>query len=199
MVDPHGWLPQPVALQPGDAFTTVQAGVFACQRLRITYRSRQAAHVQDVVVEPHGLVSAGSDWYLCASDEGMVRFFKAARIEHATLLTEPCSGPELDVAQAWRDHRAHFLDQFTPVSADAWIQPQRWDDAGEWTIRSSQIEASSNPPGEGWRPVCLEFMDGLHAVTVLLCLGPDIRVEAPDKIKAKLLDHLDQIATLYRL
>lgn len=57
-----------------------------------------------------------------------MRFFKAARIEHATLLTEPCSGPELDVVQEWRDHPARFLYQFTPVSVDAWIRTQRWDD-----------------------------------------------------------------------
>lgn len=44
----------------------------------------------------------------------------------------------------------------------------------------------------------LEFMDALHAVTVLLRLGSDVRVEAPANIKGRLLDHLDQIATLYR-
>jgi hypothetical protein len=42
-------------------------------------------------------------------------------------------------------------------------------------------------------------MGNLYAVTVLLRLGPDISVEAPNEIKAKLLDHLDQTATLYRL
>lgn len=199
VIDPQGWLPQPDALQPGDVFASVRAAVFARQRLRLTYRSRRAARVQDVVVEPHGLVSAGSDWYLCASDEQTVRFFKAARIEGATLLTEPCSGPELDVAEAWRDHRARFLDRFTPVSVDAWIRAQRWEDACEWTIRTSQADVSVDPPGEGWRPARLEFMDDLHAVTVLLRLGPGIRVEAPDDIKAKLLDHIDQIAALYRL
>lgn len=198
VIDPRGWLPQPDALQPGEAFATVQAGVFARQRLRLMYGSRQAARGQDVVVEPHGLVSAGSDWYLCASEEGTVRFFKAARIEHATLLIEPCSGPELDVAQVWRDHRSRFLDRFTPVSVDAWVRTQRWDDACEWAIRSSQMEVSPHPPGDGWRPVRLEFMDDLHAVTVLLRLGSEVRVEAPDDIKAKLLDHIDQIATLYR-
>ena len=197
VVDPHGWLPQPDALQPGEVFTTVQSGVFARQRLQLTYRSRQAARVQELVVEPHGLVSAGSDWYLCASTEGTVRFFKAVRIERAALLAEPCSGPELDVAQAWRDHRARFLDQFTPVSVDAWVRADRWDDAREWSIRSSPRDVSGKP-GEGWQPVRLEFMDDLHAVTVLLRLGSDIRVEGPDDIKAKLLDHIDQIAMLYR-
>ena len=198
VVDPHGWLPQPEALQPGEAFATVQGGVFARQRLRLTYRSRQAARVQELVVEPHGLVSAGSDWYLCASAEQTVRFFKAVRIEHAALLAEPCSGPELDVAQAWRDHRARFLDQFTPVSVDAWLRAHRWDDAREWSICTSPMDVPGSPPGEGWQPVRLEFMDHLHAVTILLRLGSDVRVEAPDDIKAKLLDHLDQIAMLYR-
>lgn len=41
-------------------------------------------------------------------------------------------------------------------------------------------------------------MDDLHAVTVLLRLGSDVRIEAPDDNKAKLLDHIDQVATLYR-
>lgn len=198
VIDPQGWLPQPDALQPGEAFAILEACVFARQRLQLTYRSRQATRAQELIVEPHGLVSAGSDWYLCASTEGTVRFFKAVRIEHAAPLAEPCSGPDLDVAQAWREHRGRFLDQFTPVSVDAWLLAARWDDAREWSIRTKPMDASGSPPGEGWRPVRLEFMDDLHAVTVLLRLGSDVRIEAPDDIKAKLLDHIDQVATLYR-
>lgn len=60
------------------------------------------------------------------------------------------------------------------------------------------MEVSGSPPGEGWRSVRLEFMDDLHAVTVLLRLGSDVHIEASDDIRAKLLDHIDQIATLYR-
>ena len=92
----------------------------------------------------HGLVSAGSDWYLCASAEGTVRFFTAVRIKHAALLVEPCSEPELDVAQAWRDHRARFLDQFTPVNVDARLRAERWDDAG--------VEYPLQPDGSVWEP-----------------------------------------------
>lgn len=127
-----------------------------------------------------------------------MRFFTAVRIKHAALLVEPCSEPELDVAQAWRDHRARFLDQFTPVNVDARLRAERWDDAREWSIRYSPMEVSGSPPGEGWRSVRLEFMDDLHTVTVLLRLGSDVHIEAPDDIRAKLLDHIDQIATLYR-
>lgn len=198
VVDPHGWLPQPEALHPGEVFTTIQKGVFARLQLQLTYRSRQAAHIQELVVEPHGLVSAGSNWHLCASTKGVVRFFKVARIKRATLLPEPCSGPELDVAQVWRDHRSRFRGRFVPVSVEAWVRTQRWADAREWTIRSSPMDLPGPPPGEGWRAARLEFMDDLHAVTVLLRLGPDVRVEAPDGIKARLLDHVKRIVGLYR-
>ncbi len=60
------------------------------------------------------------------------------------------------------------------------------------------MDVSGNPPGEGWRPERLEFMDDLHAVAVLLRLGSDVRVEAPADIKGRLLDHIAQVATLYR-
>ncbi len=198
VIDPHGWLPRPKASQLGDGFATVQAGVFARQRLQLTYHSRRTAAVQEVVVEPHGLVSAGSDWYLCASEDERVRFFKIVRIESVVLLAEPCSGPEINVEEVWQEHRARFLDQFTPVVVDVWIRSKRWEEACEWTMRFNEVEAFGGPPGDGWLPVRLEFMDDLHAVTILLRLGSDVRVEAPVEVKAKLLDHADQIAALYR-
>lgn len=60
VIDPHDWLPLTDALQPGEAFATIRAGVFARQRLQLTYRSRQAARVQELVVEPHGLMSVAA-------------------------------------------------------------------------------------------------------------------------------------------
>lgn len=151
-------MPQPKALRPGDAFATVQAAVFARQRLRVTYRARQAATMRELVVEAHGLVSAGSDWYLCASHDKRVRFFKVARIASAALTAEPCSGPDVDVAEAWREHRARFLDRFTPVMVYAWVWSVRWEDAREWTIGSIGVEAFGDAPGDGWLMVSIRVM-----------------------------------------
>ena len=194
----RGWLPQPVAGQPGGAFAVVQKAVFARERLRLTYRSRQAATVRELIVEPHGLVSAGSDWYLCATDDERVRFLKMARIEEAVPLAEPCRGPEPDVAQAWHEHRDRFLQQLTPVTVVGWVRERRLQEAREWSIRAGDVEFSQHSPGDGWQPVSLEFMDDLHAVTALLRLGPDARVEAPERIRLQLLDYVDQIRCQYQ-
>lgn len=197
VIDPQGWLPQPDALRPGDAFATVQAAVFARERLQITYRSHNSTTTQDVAVDPHGLVSAGSNWYLCATTASQIHFFKIARISAATLLSEPCQGADIDVEQAWHEHRAQFLNQFTPVEVTGWLHRDRKVDAAEWTLRVCDAEPTGQAPGEEWQPVRLSFMDNLHAVSVLLRLGADVRVDAPESIRAHLLDHLDETKNLY--
>ena len=87
------------------------------------------------LVEPHGLVSAGSDWYLCATSDERMRFLKVARIRTATLLATPCADDAVDVAAAWKRHRARFLDRFTPVVVTGWLRADRWEEAREWAIR----------------------------------------------------------------
>jgi len=196
VIDPNGWLPQPDALQPGEAFATLQAAVFARKKVRLDYRSSRAV-VQDLVAEPHGLVSAGSDWYLCATSDERMRFLKVARIRTATLLATPCADDAVDVAAAWKRHRARFLDRFTPVVVTGWLRADRWEDAREWAIRVNETELGDDPPAGKWRPASLEFMDDLHALTILLRLGPGIRVEAPTEIRTRLLTHLDRITELY--
>ena len=196
VIDPNGWLPQPDALQPGEAFATLQAAVFARKKVRLDYRSSRAV-VQDLVAEPHGLVSAGSDWYLCATSDERMRFLKVARIRTATLLATPCADDAVDVAAAWKRHRARFLDRFTPVVVTGWLRADQWEDAREWAIRVDETELGDDPPAGKWRPASLEFMDDLHALTILLRLGPGIRVEAPIEIRTRLLTHLDRITELY--
>ncbi len=198
VIDPQGWLPQPRAARPGDAFGTVQAAVLARERIRIVYRSRRAATVEELCLDPHGLVSAGRDWYLCARRDDEVRFFKVARIEHVHLLATPCADAELDVATAWREQRDRFLSRHTPVSATGWLRDGLWEDAGERCLRIEDDEPLTDAPAPGWRPVRLHFMDELHAITVLLGLGSGVRVDAPRPLRATLLEHVEQIARLYR-
>lgn len=197
VIDPQGWLPQPHASRPGETFVTVQAAVLARERLQITYRSRRGT-VEELCVDPHGLVSAGRDWYLCARQGDAVRFFKVARVEAAHLLATPCTDAELDVATAWRAHRDRFLGEHTPVRVTGWIREALWEEARERCVRAEDAGPATAAPAPGWRAVRLDFMDELHAVTVLLGLGAGVRVDAPDAIRVALLDHVEQIARLYR-
>lgn len=198
VVDPQGWLPQPAALRLGDTFQVIREAVFARLRLELTYRSRRAGVTHVLEADPHGLVSAGDDWYVCVGSGNQVRFLKVARVEKAALLDEPCERDDVDVAAAWRDSRDHFCRQFIPVSVTAWLRGERRQEAGEWVIGIREAALSGTDPEIGWDLVHLEFMDHVHAITVLLRLGPDVRVESPAEIKDELVRHVEQIVQLYR-
>ena len=201
VIDPQGWLPQPEAERITGAFAVVQYAVFERHRLRLSYRARRRARSRELEVAPHGLVSAGSDWYLCAADKERIRFLKASRIENAVVLDESCRGAEVDVAKVWREQRAAFLAGFTPVVVEGWLRSERWEEAREQAMRAvaaQEPEMVGEAPGAGWRPIRLEFMDRLHAVAVLMRLGAAIRIDSPPEIRAELLEHIERIASLYR-
>lgn len=191
VIDPQGWLPQPEQEKNGDTFRTVQEAVFAQRLLQIEYRYKTRSSTEVAVVEPHGLVSAGRSWYLCATNHGEPRFTKLSRIDHAEMLAEPCSGEVVDVAAEWRAQREKFLDGFTAVTATAWIRDSRWSDAHEWVIRATELEPTSPPPDhDGWSLLELEFVDHLHAMTIFLRLGPDALIVSPTTLRDNFTTYL---------
>lgn len=199
VVDPQGWLPQPEREQIGEMFRTVQEAVFAQQRLRITYRHKTRSSAQTAEVHPHGLISAGSSWYLCSSQGGELIFTKLSRIDEAEMLLEPCDpAKQIDVAAAWHAQREQFLGKFIPVIATAWVHETRWSDVHEWVIKATEAKPPNRPPpGEGWSFMELEFVDHLHAMTIMLRLGPDARIETPDSLRHDFTSYLTDTLGTY--
>lgn len=196
VIDPQGWLPQPVREQTGETFRVIQDAVFAQCRLRIEYRQKAKASTQAAEMEPHGLISAGRSWYLCATSDGSLSFTKLSRIDRAEMLPEPCAG-DIDVAAEWRAKRERFLDGFAAVTATAWVRDTRWADAQEWVIRVTEREPTVPPPErEGWSFLELEFVDQLHAMTIMLRLGPDATIISPSVLRDEFTGYL--AATLNR-
>lgn len=197
VVDPRGWLPQPEKGVTGDTFRTLQDAVLAQHRLRLTYRHKARGSARVAVVEPHGLLSAGRSWYLCATVDGERGFTKLSRIDRAEALPEPCGDQQVDVAAEWRVRRERFLDGFAAVTATAWVRDTRWSDVHEWAIRATESEPTTAPPeSAGWSFVELEFVDRLHAMTIALRLGPDAWFVGPATLRDDIAAHL--AATLDR-
>lgn len=200
VIDPQGWLPQPERERLGETFRTVQEAVFSQHRLRLEYRPKASAGPRTAVVDPHGLVSAGSSWYLCASIDGAIQFQRISRIDRAERLPEPC-GPAsaVDVAAEWQRHRMEFQRSFAALTVTAWIRDSRWSDVREWAIKATEPEPVGRPPSdEGWTYFTLEFVDHLHAMAVLLRLGSDAYVVSPEGLRADLLNYVEQIMRRYQ-
>ena len=199
VVDPQGWLPLPESERADAVFRAVQEAVFTRHRLRMVFRHKSRATTQGDV-EPHGLVAAGRSWYLCASHGAEVRFTRLSRIEAAEILAEECPDDAgFDMTAAWRKQRERFLEGFEAITATAWVRDERWSDVREWTLRATTTDTDDDPPDDdGWTCLRLEFMDHLHAMTILLRLGPDAHVIAPGRLRQDLIDYLSLMLTQYR-
>ena len=190
-VDPQGWLPLPESERADAVFHTVQEAVLTRHRLRMVFRDKSRKTAQEVV-DPHGIVAAGRSWYLCASHDGDIRFTRLSRIEEAEVLTEECHDDSgFDMTAAWHKKREEFLERFEAITATAWVRDERWSDVQEWTLRATTTDTDDDPPGDdGWTCLQLEFMDHLHAMTILLRLGPDASIVAPEYLRQDLINYL---------
>ena len=199
VVDPQGWLPLPESERADAVFQAVQEAVLTRHRLRMVFRHKSRTTTQDVV-DPHGIVAAGRSWYLCASHGAEVRFTRLSRIEEADVLSEECADDSgFDMTAAWQKQREEFLDRFEAITATVWVRDERWSDVQEWTLRATTTDADGEPPGDdGWIYLQLEFMDHLHAMTILLRLGPDACVITPKRLRQDLLDYVDLMRERYR-
>lgn len=168
-------------------------------RLRMVFRDKSRTTTQEVV-DPHGMVAASRSWYLCASHGAEVRFTKLSRIEEADVLTEACSDDSgFDMARAWQKQREEFLERFEAITATVWVRDERWSDVQEWTLRATTTDEDGERPGDdGWTCFRLEFMDHLHAMTILLRLGPDARVIAPVSLRQDLVGYLERTLERYQ-
>ena len=69
----------------------------------------------------------------------------------------------------------------------------------EWTLRATTTDADGEPSGDdGWTYLQLEIMDHLHAMTILLRLGPDACVITPKRLRQDLLDYVGLMRERYR-
>ena len=191
VVDPQGWLPLPESERADAVFQAVQEAVLTRHRLRMVFRHKSRTMTQDVV-DPHGIVAAGRSWYLCASHGAEVRFTRLSRIEGTEILAEECPDDSgFDMTAAWHKQREEFLERFEAITATAWVRDERWSDVQEWTLRATTTDTDDDPPGDdGWTCLQLEFMDHLHAMTILLRLGPDASIVAPEYLRQDLINYL---------
>jgi len=104
VIDPAGWggaAPHPEFLEV--LFDAVRQD----RRVRMDYRALSSGRGGRRLVDPWGLVLAGSTWYLIAAHRGSPHTYRLSRIASLTVLPERSRRPDdLDLVATWRDLRA---------------------------------------------------------------------------------------------
>ncbi|WNI26763.1 WYL domain-containing protein [Streptomyces sp. ITFR-16] len=153
-------------------------------------------------LEPYGLVLKAGVWYLVAAVDGAVRTYRVSSILRLEVEEGGFERPEgFDLAAHWQDYLAVYDARRLRLQASVRIAPEllsalpdRLDAA---LVRA--VEASAGPPEDGgWVTATVPLESVELAVPVLLSLGPDIEVPAPEELRRRIEETAAAVLDRYR-
>lgn len=154
--------------------------------LDMTYESWTG--VREWRVQPLGLVLKAGDWYLVASGHGKVRTFKVANLRRLVVTDSGFERPAGFALEAyWTGSLARFEAGLRPGIAELKLTATGRDRlARVGTYAREAVDAARPSEEAGWSRVALPIEHVEQAALLLLGLGPEVRVEAPDVLRERL-------------
>ncbi|KLO30908.1 protein pafC [Mycolicibacter heraklionensis] len=156
----------------------VRDGVRQRRALAIDYYAASRDSVSHRIVDPIRVVLIGAHSYLeawCRESEG-VRLFRFDRIDDARLLDEPSAPPE-PVRQAETDTSLFDADPSLPV-AIVRVAP-----SAAWMFEYYPMQALGEL-ADGWREAQLTYASQEWLIRLLLGMGDEVQVMAPESVVA---------------
>ncbi|MFC5403522.1 helix-turn-helix transcriptional regulator [Cohnella soli] len=191
-VDGAGWRSAPDTSQLG----VVQTAVWEQRRLRISYRSRDAAGLSERVVRPLGLVAKSRIWYMVAQTEPNeeLRTFRISRLAGAELLPEPFDRPEsFDLEAYWEQSTKRFVAVLPRYTAKVRIAASRWDEFEREAYVNATGAQQWGRDSDGnalWIETEADFHTEAYAHKVLLGYGRDAIALSPESLRSGILEEL---------
>jgi predicted DNA-binding transcriptional regulator YafY len=161
----------------------VQDAVWRDRRLAFRYRSpgREPA---ERAVDPLGLVTKGSSWYLVARTPDGMRTYRVSRMERARVLERPCRRPpDFDLAEYWRSSTDRLQRQRPRYDAILRLEARAAEKLRMW--RSASPASLPAPDAAGWVTLRVAFDDEDQACFVALGLGADAEVVEPAGLRRR--------------
>ncbi len=182
-LDPVDWYrdDQPLRQLPAIARAVLDQTVLA-----MSYDSWRG--VRERVVEPLGLALKAGAWYLVARSDGVARIYKVANIlRFAVQDTTFERPPDFDLGAWWSAETARFEAGLRPGVAELSATAtglKRLAQIGAYAQRAA--EAAEAVDADGWSRLSLPIETIDHAALILLGIGPEIVVIAPDALRVRL-------------
>lgn len=172
--------------RPTPHLATVARALLDCRQLEMTYQSWTAR--REWRVNPLGLVLKAGDWYLVAEQHGARRTFNVADII-ALALTDSAFVPPPDFAldRWWVESQRNFEARLRPGKAVLRASPlgqRRLHLQGAFAAEA--VALADEPDALGWCRLVLPLESITEAAPMLLGIGPEIEVIAPDDLRAEI-------------
>jgi predicted DNA-binding transcriptional regulator YafY len=169
----------------------VQDAVSRDRKLKIAYR-RKRHELTERIVDPLGLVSKGSVWYLVAQTPRGCRTYRVSRIVEAKILDQACERPQdFDLAVYWKSSTEQFRDR-PRYNAIIRLEPHTAEMVKSW---GCFFDPAAGPDGDpdGWIRMHAQFEDEEHACFVVLGFGPRVDVLEPAALRERVAADIERL------
>lgn len=190
-IDAPGWYAEeteaPFLPQVADAVRTGRA-------LAVRYRRWKEPSEVDRRLEPYGLVLKAGRWYLVAGPGP--RTYRVDQILDLTVTEDEVRIPDgFDLAAHWRASQADFHARLHQGDALVRISPRG---AAKLTGAAARALADNGTPEpDGWTRATLPVESPEHAHDLLLGLGAEVEVLAPEELRERITATVRTLAERY--
>ncbi|MFZ5637330.1 MAG: helix-turn-helix transcriptional regulator [Pseudomonadota bacterium] len=162
--------------------------------LTMTYESWTA--VRAWTVEPLGLVLKAGAWYLVATGGGKTRIFRVSNIRALAVDADANfeRPPDFDLAAWWAADVARFEAGLRPGRAELRLTAAGLKFLSEQGAYARRAVAEALPDTDGWSRAILPIEHVEQAARLVLGLGPEAQVLAPDELRARVHEMAREIA-----
>ncbi len=170
--------------RPVPQLQAVARAVLDQKTLSMTYQSWSTT--RQWLVEPLGIVQKAGNWYLVACGQNKIRTFNVADIKSVQPTDMAFARPKgFELASWWTHSNREFEKRLRPSKAELRVSPlglQRLRLLG--TFAAEAVAKADTPDEEGWVRLFLPIETIEQAAPMLLGVGPEIEVIAPDELRA---------------
>ncbi len=193
-IDPTGWRP---SSEDWSMLPVVQEALARDAKLSFGY-VRADGHMRARTVDPLGLVSKQTAWYLVARTPDGMRTFRVSRMREAVVLAMTFERPKrFDLARWWQRSTQTLREVSRRVTATLAMSPQAVQALTQWCAMRP-VNALGVKLCEGWAVYEVDFDSLYSAQFVSLGLGSAVRVLAPEELRSAVGQEVAKCTRLQR-
>jgi predicted DNA-binding transcriptional regulator YafY len=176
---------------------TIAEGWGNGRKVRIAYRSPRSGELRQRIISPYALEPTASGIYIICHDEwaGDIRTFKLARLESAQLMDETYAipadfDPEAHLASSWGIMSGEGMSEVSlrfTAAARPFVEERHWHPSQQ--IRTTQ---------DGGCLLQVQLSEPLEMQPWIRSWGAQVEVIAPEWLRERIADELQQAAEQYR-
>jgi predicted DNA-binding transcriptional regulator YafY len=167
--------------------------------IEVGYRRWQAPEDVTKVLRPLGLVLKAGRWYLVAQGASRISTYRVTQIQSVTVLDESFERPAgFDLAAHWTASLEDFQARQYTGQAVIRLSPRGWESfsSNVLPIVARAAEESAVDDGE-WTRATIPIESIGHATGMLLRLGGDVEVLAPQELREHVTAAVRRLASIY--